>query len=273
MQLELVSFFEINSPLSEYAQNVTSQHGEDGITARIIELIQPEHDYCVEFGAWDGVDCSNCCNLIINNAWHGVMIEGNPVRYQELLKTYASNEKVKCVNKFVSWDGANSLDNILGEFDIPENFSVLSVDIDGNDYYIWESLKKYSPELVIIEFNPTVPNDVIFVQDKSLNLHQGCSLLSLIILGRKKGYELVCCTGWNAFFVRSEKYEACGVPDNFISKLYSPLQDGRIFYGYDSSVLTVGIDRLMWKNGIALSSADFQVLPESMRVFVDAQAQ
>ena len=63
-----------------------------------------------------------------------------------------------------------------GELDL------LSIDIDGNDYYIFESLARLKPELVVIEFNPTIPNDVMFVQERNITVNQGCSLLALIAL-------------------------------------------------------------------------------------------
>lgn len=208
----------------------------------------------------------------MNKAWDGVMIEANAAKYQELIVTYAEQPNVSCINKLVQIEGADSLDNILDSVHAPQDIGVLSIDIDGNDYYIWESLSKYTPELVVIEFNPTVPNDVIFVQEMSPKINQGCSLLSLILLGKVKGYELACCTAWNAFFVKKEKLQSLGIEDNLIFRMYQPIQDGRIFHGYDSYVHVVGMDRLIWKGGITLSSTDFQVLPASLRSWSDAQS-
>ena len=272
MKLSLVRFFELDSPLLKYARNVTSQNGEDGIIEQIMEVISPQHKYCVEFGAWDGKHFSNCHNLIMNKSWSGAMIEANADKYKELVATYAQQPGVACINKFVQFEGSDSLDNILDSVQGLEDIGVLSIDIDGNDYYVWESLKKYTPELVVIEFNPTVPNDVIFVQERSPRVNQGCSLLSLILLGRGMGYELACCTAWNAFFVKKAKLQSLGIVDNLIFKMYQPIQDGRIFHGYDSYVHVVGMDRLIWKGGIPLSSPDFQVLPGSLRSWGDAQA-
>jgi hypothetical protein len=134
-------------------------------------------------------------------------------------------------------------------------------------------LTNYAPELIVIEFNPTIPNDVLFVQDKSFSVNHGCSLLALVMLGKQKGYELAACTGWNAFFVKKEKLSVLGIANNFISRMYAPLQDGRIFQGYDGSIHVVGMNNLMWKGGIQVSSEDFQVLPKSVRVWADAQGR
>jgi hypothetical protein len=272
MQLTIARFFEIDNPLIKYASNVSSQDGEDGIIEFIIKTIAPDNSYCVEFGAWDGKYCSNCFNLIENRGWAGAMIEANSEKYKELVQTYANNPKVSCVNKFVQFDSPNSLDDILDEVQAPAHLGVLSIDIDGNDYHVWKSLKRYHPELVVIEFNPTVPNDVIFVQERAHHVTQGCSLLALILLGKEKGYELVCCTRWNAFFVKKEKYPLFGIQDNLIFRMYAPIQDGRIFQGYDSYIHVAGFDRLVWKGRLPVSSENFQVLEKDQRVFSDAQA-
>jgi hypothetical protein len=226
----------------------------------------------VEFGAWDGKYCSNFFNLRQQGDWSGAMIEANQDKCQELLQTYADNNRVACVNKFVQFDSPNSLDDILDDVQAPRNLGVLSIDIDGNDCHVWESLKRYHPELVVKEFNPTIPNDVIFVQERAHNVTQGCSLLALILLGLEKGYELVCCTRWNAFFVKKEKYPLFEIKDNLIFKMYGPIQDGRIFQGYDSYIHVAGFDRLVWKGRIAVTSENFQVLSKEDRTFSDAQS-
>ena len=271
MKIALARFFKVDNPLSKYAKDITSQNGEDGIIEHIIKTISPSNHYCVEFGAWDGKHFSNCYNLIKNRSWKGAMIEANAEKYKELVNTYSSDANVKCINKYVQFEGNDTLDNILTEINAPKDIGVLSIDIDGNDYYVWESLKKFTPELVVIEFNPTIPNDVIFVQEKSFAVNQGCSLLSLIMLGKQLGYELVCCTKWNAFFVKKQNYKYFGIKDNVIYKMYQPIQDGRIFQGYDSYIHVVGMNTLIWKRGVKLSSEDFQVMPESSRGWSDAQ--
>ena len=124
--------------------------------------------------------------------------------------------------------------------------------------------------MVVIEFNPTVPNDVVFIQVKDNEVNQGCSLLALILLGKEKGYELICCTSWNAFFVRKDLFALFEISDNSIQCLYQPYLDGRIFHGYDSQVYVVGMPMLLW-SGLHVSSDDFQVLPQSARRYSDSQ--
>lgn len=263
----------ISSPLLAYRSNVTSQLGEDGIISRIVEVIQPANQYCIEFGAWDGKHFSNCHNLLAARGWSGVMIEAEPKKFQELKQTFAGNERVVSLNRLVDFEGPNRLDAILAEIGAPKEPGLLSIDIDGNDYYILESLAQYHPEVVIVEFNPTIPNDVLFVQEKSFKVNHGCSLLALVLLAKGMGYELAVCTDWNAFFVRRDKFPLLGVTDNSIGSLYAPMQDGRIFQGYDGSIHVVGMEALVWQGGIPVSSEDFQVLPRSLRVWSDAQGK
>jgi len=69
-------------------------------------------------------------------------------------------------------------------------------------------LTRYTPEVVIIEFKPTVPNDVLFIQERSFGVNHGCSLLALVTLGKDKHYELAVRTSSNAFFIRMDKGDA-----------------------------------------------------------------
>ncbi len=269
-RLQQVSFFEVQSPLLEFSNNIASQTGEDGIIQRIFEIIEPENSYCVEFGAWDGKHLSNCWNLIVNCGWSGCFIEANEDKYTDLIANHGENERVSCVNKFVDFSGENSLDSILSSVGAPENLDFISIDVDGTDYFVWESLEDHRPKLVVIEFNPTIPNDIIFVQAKDSSVNQGCSLLALIQLGKIKGYELICCTRWNAFFVLQELYPTFNIEKNSIFHMYRPVMDGRIFHGYDAHIYVVGMSRLLWHN-VQISTDDFQVLPKALRKFGGAQ--
>ena len=271
MQKSLASFFTVQSPLEQFRGDVASQRGEDGIIEQIMKILDPPIKYCVEFGAWDGKSFSNCFNLLANQGWAGLMLESDPGKFRELVKTYSENERVAVANKFVQFDGPDGLDHILADAGVPKSFGLLSIDVDGCDYYIWETLENFTPELVIVEFNPTIPNDVVFVQEKTFDVNHGCSLLALVLLGKKKGYELAVCTDFNAFFVKAENLGRLGVTNNFISNLYKPVLDGRIFQGYDGTIHVVGMNRLFWQGGARLGSEDFQVLPKSMRVWKDAQ--
>ena len=114
---------------------------------------------------------------------------GIATRPQELLAMQCpfcgqDNDKVICVNKFVGFDETDSLDTILRQTDIPSDFDVLSVDIDGNDYHVWDAARQYKPKIVVIEFNPTIPSSVEFVQPRDFGVTQGSSILSITKLAK-----------------------------------------------------------------------------------------
>jgi hypothetical protein len=270
LKSKVVRFQLMDSPLLQYRHNVTSQSGEDGIIAHIMGVLKPAERYCVEFGAWDGKHFSNCNSLITRDGWRGMMIEANAEKFKELQETFATFPGVTNVNRLVDFEGPNRQDNILTEHGAPKDLALLSIDVDGNDYHIWDSLKEHTPEVVVIEINPTMPNDVFFIQQRSFEINHGSSLLAMIILGKEKGYELAAATTFNAFFVRADRFGLLGIKDNAIHKMYDPPQNGRIFQGFDGTIHVVGMDRLVWRN-IALSAENFQVLAKEDRVYGDAQ--
>ena len=268
--LEQVRFSKIDSPLLKYRNNIESQNGEDGVIAYIFSILPPvDKRYCVEFGAWDGKHLSNCFNLVRNLGWFGLFIEANEARFEQLLVNHGSSNNVTCLKRLVEFEGPNRIDNLIGEANFPEDFDLLSIDIDGADYFVWESVKNYRPRVVVIEFNPSIPNDVIFVQEKDMNTNQGSSLLALVVLGKQKGYELICATTCNAIFILNEFYHLFGLSSNHINSLYAPISDGRIFHGFDSYIYICGMPTLIWSR-TKVDSDDFQVLPDSLRRFGDS---
>ena len=158
---------EVRKLLNEYAEKKYSQFGEDGILNEIINRIDNNKldKWCVEFGAKDGILDSNTYNLIKNHSYSAVLIESDLKYFKKLEKNFISKKIIK-INKFVSFDGINSLDNILKDTDLPKNFDFLSIDVDGCDYHIFENLNLFKPKIVIIEFNHLIPNEVDFIQKK-----------------------------------------------------------------------------------------------------------
>ncbi len=135
--------------LATRKQTVTSQWGEDGIIESIFERIGTNNKWCCEFGAWDGKHLSNTWNLIHNRGWQGVLIEGEKSRASKL----SNIPGVVPMCAFVEVSGRDSLDILLSRTPIPYDFDLLSIDIDNDDYYVWEGLTKYRPRVVIIEIN------------------------------------------------------------------------------------------------------------------------
>ena len=153
-----------------YKKNTFSQFGEDGIIEEIFKRLSDVSDKrCCEFGAWDGKLLSNTCNLITNHNYEAILIEADKKKFDELNVNFPDKKIIK-INKFVNFSGENSLDNILENNSFNKDFDFLSIDIDGCDYWILESLSKFTPKVICIEFNPSIPNKVEFIQEKNMKI-------------------------------------------------------------------------------------------------------
>jgi hypothetical protein len=209
--------------------------------------------------------------MLSNYGWSGVMIEANKKKFQELKKNYSGNARVHLINRFVSFEGTGTLDNILKSTPIPKDFDLLSIDIDGNDYYIWETVVEFSPKVVVIEFNQTIPSDVRFVQEKNVKINHGASILSITELAQTKGYELITATICNAIFVKKQYFDLFGIEDNSPSILWDQEAEApRIFQLYDGTIALSKEFELLWNN-VNVKRFDLQKLPKHLRVFSDSQ--
>lgn len=258
--------------LRQYANNKYSQFGEDGIIHRIFEILPKQQEYwCVEFGAWDGKFLSNTYELIANNNWKGLLIEGNAAKIPDLKANYKNNSNAILIHKYVTFEGENTLDNIFKRTDIPVDFDLISIDIDGNDFHVWDSIQNYRPKVVIIEFNPSIPSDIEFVQERNFDISHGNSLLSLINLGKSKGYELIATTDCNGFFVKKEFYDLFGIEDNSIEALWdTQLKTPRIFQMYDGTLVLSEEFKLIWHKK-KVGKYELQALPKFLRQFGDSE--
>lgn len=231
--------------LAGYAKQVQSQHGEDGVLEKIFSLIGTKSKWCVEFGAWDGKLHSNSWNLIANEGWSSVQIEGNSARYAQLVKNHEGNQKVHCINAMVGFDPhVDSIEAIFQKTPIPRDFDFMSIDIDGNDYHIWASMGTYRPRVIMLEFNPDVPNDVVFIQERSFAVSQGSSLRAMVELGKRKGYELAAIVAANAIFVVKEDFPKLKIADNHIDSMYFAHREGRLFLLFDGTLVNCGLGEL-----------------------------
>ena len=189
--------------LINYGRSVHSQSGEDGIIQKIFDTIGEGSKWCVEFGAWDGIHLSNT-RALIDRGWKGALIEYNSNKYQELVRNTPRGSIP--IHAKVGWGPTDGLDAILSRYpEIPLDFELVSIDIDSDDYSVWEAFTKYKPKVVIIEANPTFPINVEFVQMGGS--HFGNSALSLYLLGISKGYRLVSYMT-NCIFVRDDLADA-----------------------------------------------------------------
>jgi hypothetical protein len=250
-------------PFHSRRRNVFSQCGEDGVLEYLLELTDIRGGYFVEFGAWDGRHLSNCANLA-EQGWAGCFIEGDRERFSELRKNYAARADIVAVNAFVSTEGKQALASILKVHGAPPEPAILSIDIDGMDYHVWAALTGYQPLICVVEFNPTIPARVSYVQENDQAVHRGSSLRAFWRLAQQKGYALVAATDWNGFFMREDVCQARGVPTYTPEQLKDPRYETLLFHGFDGTLFTAGSRRLLWHD-VEIGETELQVLPEKLR--------
>ena len=255
-----------NQQYAQFAHNVYSQYGEDGIIEKLLAKLPNKDGWCVEFGAWDGIHLSNTFNLIKNQAYRSILIEANTKKFQVLQNNLAPFEAI-LVNEFVTFEGDNTLDKILGRTPIPKNFDFLSIDIDGNDFWILDSLLEFKPKLICIEYNPSIPNDVEYVQPRDFSVQKGSSALSIYNLAKQKGYELVVTTPCNLLFASKEYFDHFQVTDNRLSTLRNDA-DCRVsaFVGYDGTIILSRPIHFFWHD-FNTTNQELQILPKYLRRF------
>jgi hypothetical protein len=266
----IVKDCKLSSPYLKFASNLTSQGGEDGILQILFgEIGLGERPYCVDIGAWDGKHLSNTYNLIANGNWGGLLVEADPARHEELTKLYSERPDVTCICALAGIEGAHSLNNLLLQACVPKELDFLSIDVDGADYHLWNTLSgQFFPRVVCIEFNPTIPNDVIFIQEKDIRIQQGSSLLAIKDLGESLGYALIVTTLFNAIFVRKDlvhllKFEVT----NDLNDLHSSSMVTEIFQTYDGEIKVVGPRKLIWHK-VSLNPEKMQPISKKQRQFL-----
>jgi len=192
---------------------VFSQWGEDGIIQMLLRHIEIPSKIFVEFGVENYTE-SNTRFLLVNNNWAGLVIDGSPehISYIKQDSIYWQHN-LKAVQAFLDKDNINK---IISENGIKGEIGILSIDIDGNDYWVWQAIDVVNPAIVIIEYNSrfgkdkavTIPYNPSFVRSDAhySMLYAGASLKALYNLGKAKGYSFVGCNsvGNNAFFVRQD---------------------------------------------------------------------
>jgi hypothetical protein len=200
--------------LTAFELRVFSQNGEDGVLAEILRRIGVAGGGFVEFGVHDGTE-GNTVFLAQVLGWAGVYLEADAAAFAALERRWAASARVRTVHAAVEPDTVQALFAGAG---VPEEPDVVSIDVDGNDYWIWRALTRYRPRIVVIEYNGALdpasrrvmPYSRDFAWDHTSAY--GASLGALEDLGAEKGYRLVHTelAGVNAFFVRDDL--AAGLP-------------------------------------------------------------
>jgi hypothetical protein len=185
-----------------------SQHGEDARTLDLFRQIGAPRKTFLEIGIQDGMEC-NTATLAFNFGWRGVMLEGDEELAKAAAANYRTHPGVRVRQAFVTRENINEL---LKETGVDPEADFFSLDIDGNDYWIWDAMQGFRPRVVVVEFNGyfglrsvTIPYDPAFVhRAKTPRGYGGASLTAFVKLGKRRGYVLVGVVACNAYFVQSE---------------------------------------------------------------------
>ncbi len=223
------------------SKGIYSQGAEEAILEHLFARIAPRRKFCVEFGASDGLRNSNTARLLRDAGWSGVLIEGADYRFGKLRDHYRDTSNVALVQATLQPD---SVERVFADAGVPVDLDLLSIDIDGNDYWVWRALERYRPQVVVIEYNPYYAPPERWVMKFNPehawdgSTYYGASLESLCALGKQKGYELICCdkNGNNAFFVERSLYERFGLESNAPQVLYRPAMYKVRFIGKNTFV-------------------------------------
>lgn len=247
--------------LREYGFKVYSQWDEDGIIQYLIKRIPIENKIFVEFGV-ENYEESNTRFLLKNNDWTGLVIDGNKKNI-DFIRTdnIYWQHTLEAVHSFITKENINTT---IATYIKKEDIGVLSIDIDGNDYWIWKEISCIRPRIVIAEFNNlfgkdlavTVPYKKDFFRTKEhfSNLYFGCSLKAFVHLAAQKNYIFVGCNSkcMNAFFVRKDlsnyiEEKSIGQEFSFTTIRESKSADGKLNFMSDRTAqLKLMSDKLLY---------------------------
>ncbi len=253
--------------LNDFKKNKYSQNGEDGVLEKIFQELDIDKGVFCEFGAWDGIHLSNT-QALYERGWSGIYIEGNEKRFKDLTKNI-TNTNSKLICEYVQVNGDRSLDNLLnlsGIFSSDKAFDLLSIDIDSDDLLIFKSLKNYRPTVLVIEFNPTIPLDVEYINPKGEN--KGNSARSIVNYVTSQKYILISVTETNLIFIAAEKKPITIRGFDLNDVEIFPII--RYFWGYDGTLMFCQNGQVQTQEILTVpwTSAFFhQPIPQSMRNF------
>ena len=277
------SAFDTSAPIPDttyhkYCRNIYSQNGEDGLIEQLIKELNIDKGTFCEFGASDGIRSSNTYNLMINHGFSGVSIEADNESYELCKRNYGLYPNVVVwFGKVVYNEDDKTLDAWLSQSTLPHDFDILSIDIDGDDYYVWQGLNNYHPKIVIFETNSY--RDPIFDELPQQPSHEynidplyywhpariacGCSFITAVKLGLDKGYIPVAYTG-NITFVRKDLI-------HLIKELPCVISDDPYAYVYLYSDLILWGNTWKTNTGLILNGAIRDYYIKTGKKYIDVQ--
>src|SRR3989344_5469266 len=225
--------------IQEAEFKVYSQFGGDGIIQYLIQHVKLKENErrFIEFGVENYLDSSTRF-VLVNNNWHGLVIDSNEENI-----SFIKNDEIywkhdlSAVCEFITCE---NIETIIAKYNFQKNIGLLSIDIDGNDYWVWNEIKQVSPVIVVIEYNSifgnkytvTVPYNSGFVTSTAhySHLYWGASLKALFDLAKRKGYVFVGTesAGNNAYFVREDRVGKIPIKtmkDGYTASIYRESRD------------------------------------------------
>lgn len=204
--------------LDRFRYSVTSQFGEDGLLAYLIDAYPTVPRICLEVGAGDGVRLSNTHRLWATLGWRALLIEQDATK---LSGRFGHLPNVSIVETTITARGESSLDAIAHRMGFPAEIGIASIDIDSFDYWVFARLEYLKPVIAVIEFNPRIPAHIDYCDPEGIALLRH-SAKAMARLAAEKGYRVVACTGPNAVLVNEATIATnpTAVPDLSIEELF-----------------------------------------------------
>jgi hypothetical protein len=232
-----------NTDFRKVGFKVFSQFDEDGIIQYLIHRLPIKSKTFIEFGV-ENYEESNTRFLLLNDHWQGMVLDAraSDIRYIQQDRIYWQYDlQARC-----TWITRENIDALLQSAGFGEDVGLLSIDIDGNDYWIWEAIQSIRPAIVVVEYNSLLglrPIAVPYREDFDRadahysNLYYGASLGALHHLAQKKGYLLLGSNIWghNAFFVRADiagEFRGLELREAYVASKFRESRDevGRLTY-------------------------------------------
>lgn len=193
--------------VTHHHRSVYTQNGEDGIIEEIFRRIGVTNKFFVEFGV-HGI--KNNSTFLLVKQWKGLWLGAAD---KNVNARFNDAQRVGSLTYKNAWITTENIQELFKKNHVPQKPDLLSIDLDGNDYWIWKTITEYQPRVVIIEYNAAFPPEVKWVMRYNpehrwdQTNYFGASLKSLELLGAQKGYKLVGTDffGCNAFFVHESE--------------------------------------------------------------------
>lgn len=189
--------------LNIFQKRVESQFGQDGVIEQIFKTISTTNKYFVEFGSSGNDIGMGNTSYLRKSGFDGLLMDGFDRPYGIQVHDRKYDVKIEFVKP-------SNINELFKKYNVPQEFDFLSIDIDGQDFHVWNNLKNYSPRIVSIEMNYHIEPGL----DKVMPLNDdyiwdgtewyGSSITALKKLGNKKGYDLVCTCMSDAIFVKND---------------------------------------------------------------------